>query len=54
MVTMLKGCIKMPTISYLGTKGFNLTAEWQAYAIIGTAIIGVIVMIVGFIKTRKL
>lgn len=44
----------MPAISYLGTKGFNLKSEWQAYAIIGVAIIGIIVMIIGFIKIRKM
>lgn len=44
----------MPALAYLGTKGLNLTAEWQAYAIIGTAIVGIIVLIVGFIKIRKL
>jgi len=44
----------MPAIAYLQTHGLNLTSEWQAYAIIGTAIVGIIVMIVGFIKIRKL
>ena len=39
----------MPTFA----KGLNLTSEWQAYAIIGTVIVGIIVMIVGFVKGRK-
>lgn len=55
MGTVVKGRkdYKMPTLAYLDTKGLNLTSEWQAYAIIGTVIVGIIVMIVGFVKSRK-
>lgn len=43
----------MPALAYLGKKGLNLTSDWQAYAIIGTFIIGIVVVIVGIIKIRK-
>jgi hypothetical protein len=43
----------MPTLGYLSIKGLNLNSEWQAYAIIGTAIIGIVALIILFIKTRK-
>ena len=43
----------MPALASLGKKGLNLTSDWQAYAIIGTFIIGIVVVIVGIIKIRK-
>ena len=43
----------MPALAYLGKKGLNLTSDWQAYAIIGTFIISIVVVIVGIIKIRK-
>ena len=53
IATQKKGLYKMPALAYLGKKGLNLTSDWQAYAIIGTFIIGIVVVIVGIIKIRK-
>ena len=45
----------MPTLAYLAIrKEPMLTAEWQAWVIVGVVIIGIIALIIGFKKSKNL